>query len=89
MSRLPSAEKAIALTSDNAEVGIKAVISSQSKEGMVYIKYKKLDAILKMNNGDRNIDILKARKKYDEYSIKKSSIPVQSVASPDAETNQK
>ena len=56
---------------------------------MVYIKYKKLDAILKMNNGDRNIDILKARKKYDEYSIQKSSIPVQSVASPDAETNQK
>ncbi len=43
------------VTSDNAEVGIKAVISSQGEDGVVYIKYKKFDAILKMKNGDRNI----------------------------------
>lgn len=57
------------VTSDNAEAGMKAVFSGQSEDGVVYMKYKKLDAILKMNNGDRNIDILKARQKYDDYSI--------------------
>jgi hypothetical protein len=57
------------VTSDNAEAGMKAVFSGQGEDGVAYFKYKKLDAILMLKNGDRNIDILKARQKYDGYSI--------------------
>ena len=56
------------VTSDNAEAGMKAVFTGQGQEGVVYMKYKKFDAIMKMKNDDRNIDILNARQKYEEYS---------------------
>ena len=37
--------------------------------GRIYLQYKKLDAVLKILNGERNLDIIGARQKYDEYEI--------------------
>jgi hypothetical protein len=58
------------VTSDNVEAGIKAVFTEESDNGIMYLKYKKLDAVLKILDGDRSFDIVKARKKYDAYEIK-------------------
>lgn len=56
-------------SSDNIDVGAKAIISEESRNGRVFVRYKALKALLKIDDGKRNIDILKARKKFDAYSI--------------------
>jgi hypothetical protein len=34
---------------------------------MIYARYKKLDAVIKVSGGKRNIDLIRARGKYDDY----------------------
>jgi hypothetical protein len=53
--------------SDHIEVGAKGRISEQNREGVIYARYRKMDAILEISAGDRNIDIIRARAKYDAY----------------------
>ena len=48
-----------------AEIG-----GAEGNNGRIYLKYKKLDVVLKILNGDRNLDIIKAREKYDEYEVR-------------------
>lgn len=55
------------VTSDNIEAGAKVVFAGSGSDGVVYLKYKKIDAVLKLNNGKKNIDLVGARKKYDAY----------------------
>ena len=55
------------LTSDNAEAGMKALISETNKDGVIYFLYKKFDGILKIRDGKRNLDVIGALKKYEEY----------------------
>ena len=55
------------ITSDNIEVGAKAVFSESGNDGVVYLKYKKIDAVLKLKNSEKNIDLIRAREKYDSY----------------------
>ena len=59
------------LTSDNIEAGMKAEIGgAEGNNGRIYIKYKKLEALLKILNGNRNLDIIRAREKFDEYEVR-------------------
>lgn len=53
--------------SDKMEVGAKGVISETSRNGVVYARYKKLDAVIKLVDGKKNIDVIRARPKYDKY----------------------
>ncbi len=53
--------------SDNIDVGAKGVISKETHDGVFYVRYRKLHGLLKIKDGDRNLDVLKARKKFDEY----------------------
>jgi len=55
--------------SDNIVVGAKGVIAKPANNGVFYLKYKKLGALLKIKDGERNLDIINARKKYDEYEV--------------------
>jgi len=55
------------IDSDKVDVGAKGIISANTREGMFYARFKKLKGLLKINDGKRNFDILKARKKFDEY----------------------
>ncbi len=54
--------------SDNIDVGAKAIINRENRNGMVYVRYKSLKGLLKINDGKRNIDILKVKEKFDAYS---------------------
>lgn len=56
------------VSSDNIDVGAKAIINAENRNGMVYVRYKKLKGLLKINDGKRNIDILHVQKKFDAYS---------------------
>ncbi len=55
--------------SDNIEVGAKASISQQGRDGVIYARYKKLDAVIKITQGNKNTDVINAREKYDSYRV--------------------
>ena len=59
--------------SEKITVGAKGLINADVREGIFYVRFKKLDGILKMRDGKRNLDILKARKTFDEYQPGKTS----------------
>ena len=54
--------------SDKVELGAKATIEPTTRNGVIYARYKKLDAVMKIEDGDRNIDVIRARQKYEQYS---------------------
>jgi hypothetical protein len=60
---------AASMDSDKIEIGAKAVIDKDQRDGMIYARYKKLDIVVKFADGKRNIDLLKARRKFDEYRL--------------------
>ena len=45
------------------------MLENGSSEGRIYIKYKKFDALLKLKDGKKNLDLIGVRKKYDEYEV--------------------
>ncbi len=55
-------------SSDKIDVGAKGVITADERNGMLYVRYRKLHGILKIINGKRNLDILKAREKFDQFN---------------------
>ena len=55
--------------SERAEVGIKASFFEGEREGTVYARYKKLDTLVKRFDGKRDVDVIKSRKKFDEYVL--------------------
>jgi len=56
-------------TSDNIEVGAKATITEKTSNGMLYFRYKNFDALLKIRDGKKNLDIIKPLEKYQSYSV--------------------
>jgi hypothetical protein len=61
-------------SSEKIGVGVKGMINADLREGIVYVRFRKLDGLLKMRNGKKNLDILKARKTFDEYVPGKSNL---------------
>lgn len=56
--------------SDKVEVGAKAAFGHREREGVIYARYEKLDAVLKMSGEKNNLDVLGARKTYDRYQLR-------------------
>jgi hypothetical protein len=54
--------------SDKIDVGAKGVITSETRDGVIFARYRKLKGLLKIRDGKRNFDIIKAQKKFDAYS---------------------
>jgi hypothetical protein len=53
--------------SDHIEVGAKGSISEARRDGVIYARYKKLDAVVKITDGKKNTDVIRAREKYETY----------------------
>ena len=56
------------VNSDKIDIGAKGFMTDQTVEGMIYARYKKLDAVLNIENDKKKLGILRAKKKFDEYS---------------------
>jgi hypothetical protein len=54
--------------SDDMDVGAKGVIEARSHDGVIYLRYKKLHGMLKIEGGARSFHIRQARKKFDTYA---------------------
>ncbi|MEP1471673.1 MAG: hypothetical protein ABJK25_11920 [Halieaceae bacterium] len=57
------------VSSDTSEVAAKVVFYPDGRDGMIYARYKKLDALLKMNKQSSNIDVLRVRQKFDDFVL--------------------
>ena len=57
------------MNSDNIELGAKGVIDKGLRNGVIYARYKKLDFVVKFSDGKRKIDLLRARRKFDEHQL--------------------
>jgi len=57
------------VTSEKAEVGIKATFYQGEREGMVYARFKKLDTLVKRFDGQRDVDVIRAREKFDAFEL--------------------
>ena len=54
---------------ETIEAGAKAELSEAGNRGIVYFKYRGLDAVLRIADGKRNLDILRARRTFDDYQV--------------------
>jgi len=57
------------MDSDNIELGARLIVHNALSNGMIYARYKKLDIVVKIADGKRNIDLFRARRKFDEYQL--------------------
>ena len=70
--------------SDKIDVGAKGLVDSRSREGMFYVRFRKLHGILKVKDGERNFDIFGARKKFDDYTPGETPLSLTGVAQPES-----
>jgi hypothetical protein len=56
--------------SDKAEVAVKALFYEKGSDGVVYVRYRKLDAVLKMDGEESNLDVLGARQTFEQYRLR-------------------
>jgi len=55
-------------SSDKVAAGAKGIIDAERTDGIFYARFRKLDAVLKINNGEHNIDIIGAKKTFGKYT---------------------
>jgi len=53
--------------SDKIDVGFKGLAVPGRREGIFYARFRKLDGILKVKDGERNFDLLGAKRTFDAY----------------------
>lgn len=56
-------------TSDHLELGAKGLISAEEQDSVLYLRYKKADALLKFQDGGKNLDIIGVKKKFDDFRV--------------------
>jgi hypothetical protein len=54
-------------SSEKIGVGVKGLINADTRESAIYVRYKKIDGLLRTHNGKKNLDILRARSTFDVY----------------------
>jgi len=55
--------------SDKAELAAKARIAGESRDGVIYARYKNLDALLRIADGKKNLQVIRVREKFDNYVV--------------------
>jgi len=53
--------------SNKIDIGAKGVITEDERDGVFYVRYHGLHGVLKIHNGQRNLDVWNARKTFDAY----------------------
>jgi len=57
------------LNGEHIDAGAKIDLSGAGNRGILYLKYRNLDAVLRIADGKRNLDILRARRTFDAYRV--------------------
>jgi hypothetical protein len=59
------------IDSDNIDFGAKGVIDEDTRNGVIYARYKKLDLVVKISDGKKKIDLIRPKQKFEEYPPQK------------------
>ena len=54
--------------SDEINIGARGVITEQTRDGVIFARYRKLKGLLKIRDGKRSFDVIRAQQKFDDYS---------------------
>ncbi|WP_188860498.1 hypothetical protein [Marinobacterium nitratireducens] len=54
-------------SSDKIDLGAKGVMTGLGREGMLFVRYRKLRGVLKVKDGERNFDVFGAQQKFADY----------------------
>ena len=57
------------IDSQKIHIAAEGVIDEGLNDGVIYARYKKLDIVVKFSEGERKIDLIRARGKFDEYLL--------------------
>lgn len=57
------------VTSDTIDVAAKVSVTEQVDEGVLYARYKKLDALVRITDGKKRLELTRALEKYQEYQL--------------------
>ena len=57
------------MDSNNIKFGTKGVFDRTLQDGVIYARYKRLDIVVKVTDGEKNIDLIRARGKFDDYQL--------------------
>ncbi len=57
--------------SDKIDIGAKGIISEALRDGVFYLRYKRLKTLLKIRNGKKNLDIFNVEKTFNSYRVPK------------------
>ena len=55
--------------SEKAEVAVKGEFYRGDRNGVVYARLRKIDALLRRVDGKRKVDLIKSREKFDAYQL--------------------
>jgi hypothetical protein len=55
--------------SDHIEIGAKGEIVGDVGEGILYLRYKRAEALLEIHNGRKRVDLFRPRQKFDDYRV--------------------
>jgi hypothetical protein len=53
--------------SDNIEVNAKGAISGETRDGVIHVRYKEAEALLKITGGRKSLDVYRVREKFNDY----------------------
>ena len=54
---------------DKLELGAKGIFTPTDRNGMIYVRYQKLAALLKIEGEKNNLDVLKTKEKFENYRV--------------------
>jgi hypothetical protein len=57
------------VNSEKLDFGAKGIIEKGLNNGVIYARYKKLDIVVKISADKKNIDLIRAKSKFDEYQL--------------------
>ena len=57
------------VSSDKVDAGAKGIIDEDFTDVVLYARFRKLDAVVKIKNGKRNIDIKGDIKNFNNYNL--------------------
>lgn len=57
------------LAAEELEFAVKGMMAKPDQQGMVYLRYKQLDALLNFEAGQRDIVLIGPRRKFEAYSV--------------------
>jgi hypothetical protein len=59
----------VTVTGDHLQVGARGTISEVGRDGVLYVRYRRADALLRIEGDRKSLDVIRAHSKYQDYQV--------------------